>query len=767
LLAAVQESEDAVAVELASGGEAAVLIRWTPEARIVAHRIQAAALQPGADGFTVVAVPSSGVLVTAPHSVLAAVGGDVIISVAAFHPGSVDSFERPAVDATLGSVPVSIRVRSAEGALADATFPDGLPEPITVQLTSVALDGAHCAYFDEVEQRWSSQGVVPTASKGGGFTCSAAHLTVFAAILGNFERVFLCSNVLVFSGQGLNAIGRGQWSRRAPAVFLWLLVVTQLLMLVWAMYSDCKAYRAALWRDADFLTDNKAFEGRDESCMGYLCEYFVRYLPRRGAVVRQGRIAALVESVCVTIAADAAHYEVARQANIVAIDMRDLILCTAVPPTTCFCGAAYKEGAESCWKCGAPRQDTSRTPLSPAGNLSSPGTTARALRGAVSRTVRGLEAKVRRKVPSIMNRFVASGFCALAWSTFAALHPWAQLGQYSTTFGASIRSLLLTAKLLGALTISALFFDASGRATGLGSSSRCDVFHVGTILARGIVVGTCSILLSVVPVVLISCCSNRRFIFRDTWEDSLKWGYVLCWRTQDIVMISLAAVYSIVCLVCVMAFLANLSPSSEAEYLVSVVFVLAREFVLMPLTLAMIYAAVATVIIRTHPQLSELVKERLDMELGLTKASSPMLDAGTDCGGQLGEGGGSSTDASLEQDEPVSLEITAARRRRRDLRKTTVDGKASDDQAVNDEGAVGTGQAAPQGLAAALEAMRTEEEGPQAPSPRVKAPERASTPVKPSGAAASMNLTGASMDLPGVPENSEAIRQANVREGGC
>jgi len=475
---------------------------------------------------------------------------------------------------------------------------------------------------------------VPSAD--GKFVCATTHLTIFAAIIGEFEKVFECSNAHVFSSEGLDAIGRGDWAHRAPAVLLWIVLALHSLLLVWAVFYDWRAYRGHAWRDTDFLTTNEAFR-EPISCKAWIMEPFTRYLPGSGPEAskdeeaaagakprRKGRCClcfprALVDSVSVTITADCATYEVARREHISPEDLRDLVLGTLVREEVCECGTTFSAKARFCMVCGKPRPALGvlglPSPMAGAGGTGSFVTTA--LRKAVAGSVKTMASTVRKKVPDIVDVIHNSGFCARTWGLFLAMHPWAQLLSLGIYYGAFIRALLLTAKLLGALMLSGLFFEASGKATKLGSPDHCDMDDFWLKLCRDLMFGFFSILLSTVPLFLIQNCTSRRFIFGESWDKKSKRTYVMLWRLQDFIIIFLTGGYCVFCLVFTMAFLANINKSAEAEWLLSALYALFQEFVTTPLSLAMLYAAVAMLVVRWRPELDAQVQARLGIELGI------------------------------------------------------------------------------------------------------------------------------------------------------
>jgi len=635
LRALARELEDQVAHELAARGSGELK-------RLSAVVLVAAVFVNSSDVADVVSlqVPEENAVVRVPAGVLRSAGSTVVLTLAAFNKTARASFEQEERGASLGGPPISIRLISATS-LEDAALSDNLPENIEFELAAKTPDVMQCGFWDEeAGGGWSSRGLSTRLDADGTLICSTSHLTIFAAIFYELVRVVECSNVHVFSDSGFENVGRGVWAYQAPALLLWVVLLAQLVLLIWAMCFDCRVYRRSRWRDIDFLTSNTAFD-RDDSCSAWICEQITRYLPEEsgdskaeqavdtGGFARQrsrpltplkrpprgccGRLGALVESVSLTITHDCAFYQVARNEKIAPYDLRDYIVGgmseelvepSAKTPKPCNCGA------RSCQECT--RRNIQQQGESPVGQH------LMALERTMGQTANAVAAAIHSGYPSTVERlWTTSGFCRRLWDMFAALHPWVLMGQFSITIGASTRVVLLSAKVCGALMLSALFFDATGSATSIRSPSDCDMHNVWAMFFRNAIIGILSSLLSLIPLLFILLCSNRRFVYRDQWDDRAKRGYIWCWRVQDAFMILVSMSYCGCCVAYVMAFLASIRTGAGHEWITSAIFVLLREFLLTPMALAALYATVATIVIHRRPDRDGYVKERLCFELGL------------------------------------------------------------------------------------------------------------------------------------------------------
>lgn len=130
-----------------------------------------------------------------------------------------------------------------------------LKDPIVLTLQANATPGASCAYWDEVEGKWSQKGMqrVLDASNINGLVCSSNHLTMFSAVVGflvDMSSAVVCSNAgAIYSLEGLAMLRQGNWWKQVPAIALWIYLFAMLLSVIagglWDRHQLNKKYR---WR---------------------------------------------------------------------------------------------------------------------------------------------------------------------------------------------------------------------------------------------------------------------------------------------------------------------------------------------------------------------------------------------------------------------------------------------------------------------------------------------------------------------------------------
>ncbi|CAE7207777.1 unnamed protein product [Symbiodinium microadriaticum] len=166
-----------------------------------------------------------------------------VISVSDAQPGDeiseVLSASTRASGNVLATQPISIKLsiweRSINGTLnASINF--------TIPITQANATGdVTCVYWDEQQDRWSSQGVATLSVADGFVQCSTTHLSLFAAVVAAVVNTLVCSNAAgIFSVQGLQSLLEWHWAVRAPALVQWVTLLVGLVLLLAAKHMDLR-----------------------------------------------------------------------------------------------------------------------------------------------------------------------------------------------------------------------------------------------------------------------------------------------------------------------------------------------------------------------------------------------------------------------------------------------------------------------------------------------------------------------------------------------
>jgi len=585
----LQQAETSTAAALSASNKTSITTVQAG-ATISVHKINVSEVVSSSRSVNV-SVPGSNVSVSLPASILQAVGvKDAVLSVTTYGNASTavaSSAKALPAGSTLASEPVSIRILVSNGSQ-DVNFTQKFSQPVAIRLMSSRPAGANCAFWDEVEKRWSNRDVTTRVASDGSMICDTLHLTLFAAIISEFGTVLKCSNANVMTGEGLKAIGRGNWWISASAMFLWGVMIAQIIVLGTTLAHDRRNTKRQVWNDEDFLTVNEAYETDSVTC-AKLQEMLkcCKCCKKKGEEVepeasesselekdhRSGAVKAM-EKATVSAMQGTAVKAVAWHQQLHPEDLRDLIKGVI---------EAKKKDDEDSLEQGH-RLHSAPHDFAPL---------------AVSASDRASQA---------FHRFRYSPFFLNAAVFFAALHPWLNLGQFSISMSAFIRALLLTAKLLGALMISAMFFDGTGMAKS--KDSECTASGFWAVLWRNVAVSIVSALLSTIPLLFIRILRSRRFVYRTSWDDKKDVRkFLLRWRVEDVLVVDLGITYCLLCDLFIMAFLANISRDSEWDWLTSAVIVVIKEMIVTPVIMAVVFAAFVTLVARKRPDLITQVGE--------------------------------------------------------------------------------------------------------------------------------------------------------------
>jgi len=157
-----------------------------------------------------------------------------------------------------------------------------LPEPIEIDTGVNFTEDVECAFWDEPNGAWSTEGVVSEEGPNGQLICKATHLSLFGAILRGFVATFQCSQVTLLRADAFKELGKGYWYKESGAWVLWLLVAAFGVLGLSAAAVDFRRSRHTFWNDEHFLivvepedirrNESEEFEEEEEEeCCGCCC----------------------------------------------------------------------------------------------------------------------------------------------------------------------------------------------------------------------------------------------------------------------------------------------------------------------------------------------------------------------------------------------------------------------------------------------------------------------------------------------------------------
>eukprot|EP00931_Biecheleriopsis_adriatica_P086805 TRINITY_DN6138_c0_g1_i2.p1 TRINITY_DN6138_c0_g1~~TRINITY_DN6138_c0_g1_i2.p1 ORF type:complete len:1360 (+),score=174.02 TRINITY_DN6138_c0_g1_i2:80-4159(+) len=254
---AVYSAEEGLLANISSGNQTKVT-SVVEGAVVVAQFISPSDLEEH-DNVT---IPAEGTTaaVSVPSSLVEELGGSVVVVIAAFEPEHPERLSKkgtevlggdaqaPRQDIVSGLVSIKIALPNAS-----VTRVQGLEKPIVLSLPVNASEGAECAFFDEVNNRWSSEGLQKVGgSPTSPLLCATTHLTLFAAIWRGVTKALDCSQAELFSEEALRAVIENDWYMETGACMMWGMMIFMCFMLLAAHCLE----RRRKWRG---FRDDKLF----------------------------------------------------------------------------------------------------------------------------------------------------------------------------------------------------------------------------------------------------------------------------------------------------------------------------------------------------------------------------------------------------------------------------------------------------------------------------------------------------------------------------
>lgn len=195
-----------------------------------------------------------------PASFFADVGvQDAVMVVTVFDPSEAAAMQRSSSSGTGTSASPPLEVKAAmninvASLAGDRISVNGLQEPISIAMPVNASDGMECAYWDEQQLVWSTEGMLPAGSSADGLlVCKTTHLSLFGAIIRGFISSFECSQVGLLNAEAISRIFEGDWWLSTGAIMLWILVAVELGGIALGFSLDIGRRRQGKCHDEFFL----------------------------------------------------------------------------------------------------------------------------------------------------------------------------------------------------------------------------------------------------------------------------------------------------------------------------------------------------------------------------------------------------------------------------------------------------------------------------------------------------------------------------------
>eukprot|EP00439_Symbiodinium_sp_Y106_P023423 s5148_g2.t2 len=506
--------------------------------------------------------------------------------------GSKAEFGGKSVELAVDAVDVSLF--EVLGGQSSAISIDDAPSPIFLRLSDQnAEPDWRCAYLDG--EVWSREGVrLASAAEisalygdsvnTSGVWCATTHLSIFGILI---DTLLDCTNLNVLSQEGLEQVfHRTTWWTLLPAVSLWLLTAALLFLVLVGVAQDAKMRRAGFWRDEYFLTEVAPVSATVEmsramSSTSRQMSRVMSWITAERAEKSDGDVDGKVDGQRIRTLRPSLRQQ-----------LQETLQCQNT-----LRAAARLHGLHG---------STIQSHI-----WGQTGWVQGSLAVARSPLLKKLVLEMEVTLPS-MYLAVHSSFWARCWSTCLVMHPFYELFQWDIHISAAKRAKVTMDSFLGALAFAAIFFSVDGSAVASRRPSECPVPQ-GSVLWY-VLASSVAVLLNSLPCGLARSLAHRSFVqaspnrrrqlrMRLFWDTAF-WAVGFC--------------LSILHLLIIVAFLANLGEEHEWKWMTSFAFVVLRKLFVVPLLACIIslgpelLCCACTASPRTAPKSFGLDMELLD-----------------------------------------------------------------------------------------------------------------------------------------------------------
>jgi hypothetical protein len=459
--------------------------------------------------------------------------------------GDFNSFTCCSID---GFAAKSMDVKTSKGARVEVA---NLNTPITFRIQSSnhkqenARSFLICKFFDLDADAWSSEGCWTVSEDDEGITCACNHLSTFTVAVGNmwlaaqqeFFQAVKCATINVLSPGTLSRIFEAEWIFSPASAFLWIVVVSHVLLLIMAVMAARQQVRG---------------EGQIRNVIKRITRRLTQASCGRGDGQKRGGMKV---------------------------------------------GDAVREKVQNTLVKGITRNYVSyhmkETPVMKATN-SRNGT------GIASQNTDGLMADedcdataecALRTAKNGVRKWMTHGWIGLVAINFVYMHPLLRIYVHGVTRSTPKLVLLHAVRFLATMMVTALFFHADGQGLSYDSDAACSQDHrYDRAVLRKIMIGLLS-----APFASFLVMVLKRGVRASTRHDKdVKKNR----RSQSALTWAVGSVYSVACVAFLMGFLANVSKKDHWDFVVCCCYRLIIEFVVLPGYLSVALASIAWIVMK-------------------------------------------------------------------------------------------------------------------------------------------------------------------------
>eukprot|EP00927_Polykrikos_kofoidii_P049898 TRINITY_DN4389_c0_g1_i1.p1 TRINITY_DN4389_c0_g1~~TRINITY_DN4389_c0_g1_i1.p1 ORF type:complete len:788 (+),score=137.46 TRINITY_DN4389_c0_g1_i1:216-2366(+) len=577
-------------------------------------------LSAGGDEEAEPGVPRAGV--SLPASVLSSFEEPVLASITIF---DTDTFKSRVQDGVAKAAPLSVIsftiqpldvVASGGGGAASGRQYGGggrhliLKEPAFISFP-INHSKPRCVYWDEDADDWSGRGLQhqPPDAETGAVVCSTTHLSLFA-ILNVLARTLQCSNIKIFSADGLAALGRLDLLFRPASIMVWALMALHVgCMAFWCFRSRRGELHAVDHHWVVLQPDGAEGGARARKVLKERAGLFKKLsLGFKNAVSKKHPCMYAIAHVVVPgLVRKALLLKTAATLRAMPAEVMHMLAQSAGSRQQ----AAASDTASQCSRSIAANSRTNRPVFR------------RMITGDHEHSRHEVAKIARTKALEVYGELFgpASRFWSNIWCVFCIMQPFSLLQYWSPRESTPVRAMKMTARFFSTLFTSAVFYNATG-AKSMDADPECSPKNGVAAILQSLAVGTVSLFVSMLPIFITVVLKRRRLTFVETVEEGER--IIKSWHVFDTVLWTLLLCFSAFCFLFVAVFVANVGPTDAEKWMLSSLVSCVQNLVLVPLGLAMAFSSMFEVV-SCLPGIQGHMEVDLSLSWGLTDArpSSP------------------------------------------------------------------------------------------------------------------------------------------------
>lgn len=486
------------------------------------------------------------------------------------------------------AVPVSISLWSLQGSRISVS---NAVVPLQIRIPTNNSE-AQCVFWNETLEEWTSDGLTRVGYEDGVLICESTHLTIFSAFWQQFGIALRCSTApALLSAEGLSAFGRfPSWLGYSSS----LIVILSLFFFGLCMGSAV---------GSDRLAEQKV--GKDELA-------FVVKSPAQAS-----KCCAPVLRVSAMLGMDDTLRDL--------LALRDRKAVYEAFVSRCI-RMLHSHKAGACWdslRLVMIENSASQALMKSQSLLHR---TKRKFHKAFS-LVLGRSQKVQPMVEKeewhesggvrIVEGFLSGSWSSRVCSLAPAVHPWLKAVQSSLFSSHSSRTMLMYLKLVTAGAVNALFYQGSALSTKT-ESEECREPETPFLQAmRAFAIGIFSALVGDLLILILWKVQKRPSVLSEPWWEEVEERTLRRWKRRLRVFWCVSLGHCFFCLFYIFTFLANVTQEDSNKWLVATLVSLVEDLLMLPVTLAVSFGSVATLLLFFRPDVKADIRARcIDEDTG-------------------------------------------------------------------------------------------------------------------------------------------------------